>query len=616
MKTFNLILIQVLICGTLFAQDAKVNPGEQSSQVRFDLPPNKTAQVDQPFDSRVNSLTVELMNAKRSGDVNRIAAVQSELDRLTGSVSVVSNPGNGMVTVSGSKQGGTSLDNIVATQILQRSNVKALAVAVEQRGSTAGRIWIAVGIGGAGNNNDTLYLLFSDNNGNTWSWGGGGIHGGYTINNDEIDLEIIENTTGPKYIWAVYGLTSASSGARITDFVITNGSSVSIGGLPWPNTSSNVRVYRPRITSDNAYYLSNAWTYIAVCRDSVMPGLGNMIRTEEWVARCDNPYTVTPTITFKPNRFGYSNLLYPSQTYRDYTDLAYYWNGTSDSIIVTEANLPDSTRIYLAKTSISNFVNGTNTYAFSSIQGTASWKTHGRIASNGAYPNLMIVCDQRYSASDWDIPYFYCTNGGAFTWSTGYVDYRTNYTIWPDIIGRRNSVGKFYTTYISEGVFDSVISHYTTNGVWGPATEPSNQFDASVAAAPKPGFRFVQNDSCISVWSRFPATDIWISGGCTGQVVSGIINNNNAPLTYELEQNYPNPFNPETNIKFTLPKAGLVTLTIYNILGKETAVLINKQMSAGNQSIEWNASNYPSGVYFYKLKAGDFIDTKKMVLIK
>ncbi len=616
MKTFNFILILVLTCGSLLAQDTKVNPGERITGVRYDLPPNKTASENQQFDSRIDLLSNELMAAKQSGDVNRMAAVQQQLDRLTGSVSITSHPENGMVTVQNSGPLGSQGDNIVATQILQRSNVKGLAVAVEQRGTTAGRIWIAVGIGGAGNNNDTLYLLYSDNNGNSWNGGGGGIYGGYTINNDEIDLEIIENTTGAKYVWVIYGLTSTSTGAKIVNYFISNNSSVSIGTLSWPNSFSNVRFYRPRIISDNAYFLGNAWTYIAVCRDTVRPGLGNTIVSEEWVARCDNPYTVSPTITYKPNRFGYSTLLTSAQTYRNYCDLAYYKNGNIDSMIVTEANLPDSTRIYLAKTTISNFVNGTTSYAANSIQGSASWKTHGRIASNGGYPNLMIVSDERYSPSDWDIPYFYSPNGGAASWATGYLNYTTQYTIIPDLIGRRNSIGKFYATYLSEGVFDSVISNYSTNNVWGSATAPINQFDASISAAPKPGFRFVQNDSCISVWSRYPATDIWISGGCTGQVISGVNNNNNAPNTYKLDQNYPNPFNPSTKISFALPKAGLVTLTVYNILGEETAVLINKQMPAGNQSIEWNASNYPSGVYFYKLKAGDFTETKKMVLVK
>ncbi|MCE1163785.1 MAG: carboxypeptidase regulatory-like domain-containing protein [Bacteroidetes bacterium] len=95
------------------------------------------------------------------------------------------------------------------------------------------------------------------------------------------------------------------------------------------------------------------------------------------------------------------------------------------------------------------------------------------------------------------------------------------------------------------------------------------------------------------------------------------------PLGFNLEQNFPNPFNPVTNIKFGIPANGFVKLTVYNILGQETATLINETMSAGSYEVSWNASAYPSGVYFYRMQfrsvsgiTGDFIQTRKMALIK
>ncbi len=99
--------------------------------------------------------------------------------------------------------------------------------------------------------------------------------------------------------------------------------------------------------------------------------------------------------------------------------------------------------------------------------------------------------------------------------------------------------------------------------------------------------------------------------------------NSNIPQSFSLSQNYPNPFNPVTKIKFQIPVAPLsfgegqgVRLVIYDALGREVAVLINEQLSPGKYETEWDASSFPSGVYFYKLTAGDFVDTKKMVLIK
>jgi hypothetical protein len=88
------------------------------------------------------------------------------------------------------------------------------------------------------------------------------------------------------------------------------------------------------------------------------------------------------------------------------------------------------------------------------------------------------------------------------------------------------------------------------------------------------------------------------------------------PKKYNLSQNYPNPFNPTTNIKFDLPKSSLVKLTIYDALGREIETLVNEKLKEGSYQVNWNASQYPSGVYFYRLLAGDFSDTKKMVLIK
>ncbi len=96
------------------------------------------------------------------------------------------------------------------------------------------------------------------------------------------------------------------------------------------------------------------------------------------------------------------------------------------------------------------------------------------------------------------------------------------------------------------------------------------------------------------------------------------------PEHYSLEQNYPNPFNPVTKIKFDiaqhtpypLSRGEMVTLKVFDILGKEIATLVNEQLIPGIYEVEWNATNYTSGVYFYRLTAGEFTDTKRMLMIK
>ncbi len=87
-------------------------------------------------------------------------------------------------------------------------------------------------------------------------------------------------------------------------------------------------------------------------------------------------------------------------------------------------------------------------------------------------------------------------------------------------------------------------------------------------------------------------------------------------LTYDLDNNYPNPFNPSTVIKYEIPDAGFVTLKVFDVLGKEVKTLIEGYKTEGRYEIEFDATNLPSGIYFYQLRAGNFNQTKKMVLMK
>jgi hypothetical protein len=88
------------------------------------------------------------------------------------------------------------------------------------------------------------------------------------------------------------------------------------------------------------------------------------------------------------------------------------------------------------------------------------------------------------------------------------------------------------------------------------------------------------------------------------------------PNSFALNQNYPNPFNPTTNIEFALTKATHVKLTVFNSTGTEVATLVNEKLSIGSYKVDFNGSNLASGVYFYKLQTSDFVQTKKMILVK
>ena len=116
---------------------------------------------------------------------------------------------------------------------------------------------------------------------------------------------------------------------------------------------------------------------------------------------------------------------------------------------------------------------------------------------------------------------------------------------------------------------------------------------------------FVKNDSTtvLNVQLRPTSTPI-------------AINENNTPTEFSLYQNYPNPFNPETTIEFDIPKTAITNLIIYDALGREITTLVNGELTAGKYKVNWNAGSYSSGIYYYQLKAGDFLTTKKMLLVK
>ena len=98
--------------------------------------------------------------------------------------------------------------------------------------------------------------------------------------------------------------------------------------------------------------------------------------------------------------------------------------------------------------------------------------------------------------------------------------------------------------------------------------------------------------------------------------IVGVKETGEVPLTYALYQNYPNPFNPVTTIKYSIPNSERVVLKVYNILGQEVATLVDEEQRAGVYEFKFDASNLSSGVYFYRLQAGKFIDVKKMILVK
>jgi len=114
-----------------------------------------------------------------------------------------------------------------------------------------------------------------------------------------------------------------------------------------------------------------------------------------------------------------------------------------------------------------------------------------------------------------------------------------------------------------------------------------------------------------------PTASQWGTYAGMYATLTGVVPINSfTPSKFELVQNYPNPFNPTTNIRYQIANSSFVTLKVYDILGKEMKTLVSENLKAGTYEIKFDASNIPSGAYFYKITAGNFTDTKKMLVIK
>ncbi|MBK8549567.1 MAG: T9SS type A sorting domain-containing protein [Ignavibacteria bacterium] len=190
------------------------------------------------------------------------------------------------------------------------------------------------------------------------------------------------------------------------------------------------------------------------------------------------------------------------------------------------------------------------------------------------------------------------------------------------------SVDKFDDVYISSGGgrnagcasidFSYLLVKYRSNGdsLWSTVyNHPEYRNFAS-------DFVITKNNSIVMTGKAYGNNTSYDITTLKYSQTSNIqTNNTELPVKFKLEQNYPNPFNPVTVIRYSIPsdvrgQTSDVKLVVYNNLGKEVLTLVNEKQNAGSYSVDFNGANYPSGVYYYKLEAGSFIEVRKMILLK
>lgn len=141
---------------------------------------------------------------------------------------------------------------------------------------------------------------------------------------------------------------------------------------------------------------------------------------------------------------------------------------------------------------------------------------------------------------------------------------------------------------------------------WSSSAENSNDENTLI----------VQDNQIANFYLQEFAARYYEANGTDTIIVTGVEDELDMPLNYSLSQNYPNPFNPVTNINFSIPQRSNIEMIVYNTLGQKVATIINEVKEAGNYKVTFDGSNLPSGVYFYRISAGDFSQTRKLILLK
>jgi hypothetical protein len=260
-------------------------------------------------------------------------------------------------------------------------------------------------------------------------------------------------------------------------------------------------------------------------------------------------------------------------------------------------------------------------YKHSSDNG-ASWAPDNRLTNNPAYSfepsvstsgsTVHVVWRENRDGND-EIYYMVSTNSGAsWIWETRltYSSARSDnpsisvagsfvHVVWKDIRDGNNEI--YYKRSTNAGVSWESELRLTNNS----------------ASSENPSV-FVYSSAVHIVWNdnRDGNNEIFYKRNPIGSTVG--INNNNSeiPKEFSLSQNYPNPFNPVTNIKFDLPKSSNVMLKVYNAEGREVTTLANEYLQAGSYTADFDGTHFASGLYFYSITAGDFVQTKKMMMVK
>lgn len=415
---------------------------------------------------------------------------------------------------------------INAVKMYNGSVVLGNATATMFRDSLKGTIVNVIAIQGTANSADTLKIYWSKDNGISWALKDvvkTEINGGhkFKINTDEIDCEIIENSSREKFLYVIFGGTDiANNNIKRIGLYRTNLNGLSVYGylnFPGMSLSQNVRVYKPKLCSDNHQYINSSYIYIIVGADSVT---ANGRPSSNRLVVLTDPYNiVSPGASFNPNYVGYFNPNHENIVFEREADIGYIRKGATDSIIIGQsATLPDSSKFIFYKYSIYAPYNAQTVHELGGITlGNTNPKSSLRIATNSADNGVVFISFREKNNNIWR-PRFIRNKayGNFFSESSysasQYYGSSTGYVSPSSVYGLRGS-SSYYFVYsvLHEGNY--LLYHLTVNGVTGNVINmnfinPQN-VNVTTLLTPVAGVRLVDGDSSYTVWSELGPTSVF-----------------------------------------------------------------------------------------------------------
>ena len=617
MKTLFTMLVAIALLLPLMTNAQDKSLIETQAQLSYDISSTtqggiQTGNVDR---ERINQITKELNLARMNGNSVLAEQLNNELENASGNHSYKSN----------GLSNGPTPTYIVVNEPVQPTDYNMTIIngtdgywaIANSTDRISGRIWV-VGTAYNAAGSDTIKVFTSSNNGISWTllvriqYSTAGIH----YRNDELDIEAVNNGTN-QYIFAVAGFDY--SGSRYCSYFRINSAGAEFASGNFGTSSATVKNFYPRITSDNARFTSVAYVYVIWTQDSTQAS-DRLLKTK--LALMTTPFVASPIpITY---RLGGG------------TNGAYWWNTsvttTNDSTFMyNDIAIADSLGSSKIVTVTSPYRSSTNnlflTYSNDYGATAPTWvpqitetkvNLRPRIAATGLDSTYMMIANTRqWSATDWD-PYYYRTSNNGVNWATGFISSAADTTIYADVVAIPRVPNTFrlaYAVRTGSNVQSNIFATQFNKGSWSTNFQlnPIGVFMSGSYTPVRAGYRY-STDSCFATTEGITGLGAYAFAGCGGTITG--VGINETPVSYKLSQNYPNPFNPVTKISFALPKQGFVTLKVYDILGKEVATLVNEVKNQGSYSVDFNASNFSSGVYFYKLETNGFSDIKRMMLIK